>query len=31
MELTKKLVLPPVNKLKHMIDDLYAKEKKYVK
>ena len=30
-ELAKKLILPPVSKLKHMIDDLYQKEKKYVK
>ena len=31
IEFTKKLTLPPVNKLKHMIDELYTKEKKYVK
>lgn len=24
-------MLPPVNKLKNMIDELYSKEKKYVK
>jgi len=30
-ELSKKIVLPPVNKLKTMIDDLYSKEKKYVR
>ena len=31
IDLAKRLVLPPVSKLKHMIDDLYQKEKKYVK
>ena len=31
IELTKKLIHPQANKLKHMIDDLYKKEKKYVK
>jgi hypothetical protein len=31
IELTKKLINPPASKLKHMIDDLYKKEKKYVK
>ena len=31
IEFTKKLTLPPVSKLKNMIDDLYTKEKKYVK
>lgn len=31
VDLARRLVLPPVSKLKHMIDDLYNKEKKYVK
>ena len=31
IELTKKLINPQASKLKHMIDDLYKKEKKYVK
>lgn len=31
VDLARRLVLPPVSKLKHMIDDLYLKEKKYVK
>lgn len=31
IELTKKLINPQASKLKHMIDDLYKREKKYVK
>jgi hypothetical protein len=31
IEFSKKLILPSVNKLKNMIDELYSKEKKYVK
>ena len=30
-EFSRKLILPPVNKLKTMIDELYQKEKKYIK
>ncbi|CDW76398.1 UNKNOWN [Stylonychia lemnae] len=30
-EFARKLMFPPVNKLKNMIDELYQKEKKYVK
>ena len=30
-EFRRKLILPPVNKLKTMIDELYQKEKKYIK
>jgi len=30
-EFSRKLVLPPLNKLKNMIDQLYVKEKKYVR